>query len=772
MKDLSVGVNWAWRIAAIEAGAAEFQFIETDHIFIGICSLEKVLKLSPDESGLNQQAYKALQSEHAILKNLTDNLGLNMTQLRRKMRQKQGAGNYKHTEKVIHRSDACKGTFNRAYELSCSGDMSTLHLLAAIMESPGEHVLQILGLDDAGLDALKESLETVSKNQEAVESTTPLLDKFGRDLTQAARDGKLGPFIGRRDELLQILQSLARSMKNNPVLVGEPGVGKTAVVEALAVRAVQGKDAQILKGKRIIELNMGALVGGTKYRGEFEERLTKILNEVCSHPEIILFIDEIHTIVGAGAAGDNMDAANLMKPVLARGEIKCIGATTIAEYRMHIEADPALERRFEKIIINEPTRDEAIEILKGIRPKWEHYFNRKITDKALEAAVDLSIRFEKDHYLPDKAVDLVDKAGAQLQVPFLSMSPERVKETIDRCSGEVTEITIAKVLSEKMGLPIEIITGHLEGTQESRLLDLSSFLKKRLIGQDEAIDRISQRLLMAHSGIGKKPGPLSVFLFLGPTGVGKTELAKSLAEFLFGSASNLMRFDMSEYMEEHSVSKLIGSPPGYIGHDEEGQLTGKLRTRPYAVVLLDEVEKAHSRIFDLFLQVFDEGRITDAKGRTVDAKNAIFIMTSNLYQTEQRQKKIGFLEEQEETEKKQVGTELANFFRPEFLNRIDDQIVFRQLGREDVAVILEAIISELFKDIKTRYNVNIRITEEAKDFIIHKGYDPLFGVRDLRRAVEKFIQIPLSNLILSNKLKGQSYWSIACKNDDVVIVPE
>jgi len=355
-------------------------------------------------------------------------------------------------------------------------------------------------------------------------------------------------------------------------------------------------------------------------------------------------------------------------------------------------------------------RDEAIEILKGLRPKWEQHFKKKITDKALEAAVDLSTRFDKDHYLPDKAIDLVDKAGAQLQVPFLSMGLERrVKDAIDRNTGEVTEISIAKVLSEKMGLPLEIITGHLEGTQESRLLELNLFLKKSVIGQDEAVDRISQRLLMAHAGIGRKTGPLAVFLFLGPTGVGKTELAKSIAEFLFGSASSLTRFDMSEYMEEHSISKLIGSPPGYIGHDEEGQLTGKLRTRPYAVVLLDEVEKAHPRIFDLFLQVFDEGRITDAKGRTVDAKNTIFIMTSNLYQANQRQKKIGFLEEQEETEKKQVRIELANFFRPEFLNRIDDQIVFRQLGREDVGVILEGLISELFEDINTRYNVNIRI---------------------------------------------------------------
>ena len=794
MADISPGSNLAWRIAALEVGAAKFQFIETDHIFIGICSLEKVFKLSPEDSGLNQQAYKALQSEYAILKDLTENLTLNMTQLRRKMRQKLGIGDYKHTEKVIHRSDACKRTFNRAYELaSSSEEISCLHLLAAILEKPTNNIIHVLSESNVRSDTfLKHVLACITDKEKhghefvkageikdrTDESDTPYLDRYGRDLTQAAREGKLGPFVGRRNELLQVIQTLARSMKNNPVLVGEAGVGKTAIVEALAVRAAQGKDPQVLTGKKIVELNIGALIGGTKFRGEFEERLTRIIEEVRSNPDMIIFIDEIHNLVGAGRAEGSMDAANIMKPVLARGEIRCIGATTIAEYRKYIETDPALERRFEKVIVNEPSRDEAIEILKGLRPKWEKHFNKKITDKSLETAVDLSIRFDKDHYLPDKAVDLVDKAGARMQIPFLSMCPDkRGKEFKPETNkavhyDEVTEFTIAQVLSDKIGVPLEIIVGHLEGTKESRLLELNSFLKKRVIGQDEAIDRVSQRLLMAHAGIGKKPGPLAVFLFLGPTGVGKTELAKSLTEFLFGSASDLIRLDMSEYMEAHSVSKVIGSPPGYIGHDEEGQLTGKLRTRPYAVVLLDEVEKAHPRIFDLFLQVFDEGRITDAKGRTVDAKNAIFIMTSNLCQAEQSQKKIGFLEEQEETEKKQVRTELANFFRPEFLNRIDDQIVFRQLGREDVEVILEGIISELFEDIKTRYNVNMRITKEAKDFIIYNGYDPRFGVRDLRRTVEKLIQFPLSNLILSNKIISQSSWAVDCKNDDVVIMPE
>jgi len=358
MKALSIGANISWSIAAKEAAAARFQFIEKEHIFVGICSIEKVIALDQKGTGLDHQDFSALQTEHKEFNVLMNKIGLDVTQLRRRIRKVLGKDNYQHTEKVIHRNDACKKMFDRAHELAVSSEnISVFHLLAAILESPGEHILQALGIEEAGLDALKEALETTFKKRDAVESTMPLLEKFGRDLTQAARDGRLGPFVGRRNEILQVLQSLARSMKNNPVLVGEPGVGKTAVVEALAVRGVQGKDTQVLEGKRIIELNMGALVGGTKYRGEFEERLTKILIEVRSHPEIILFIDEMHTLVGAGAAGGSMDAANIMKPALARGEIKCIGATTIAEYRKHIEADPALERRFEKIIINEPERE-------------------------------------------------------------------------------------------------------------------------------------------------------------------------------------------------------------------------------------------------------------------------------------------------------------------------------------------------------------------------------------------------------------------------------
>ncbi|MEW6419518.1 MAG: ATP-dependent Clp protease ATP-binding subunit [Nitrospirota bacterium] len=768
MKDLSVGAYLAWQIAAMEAGAARFQFIEIEHIFIGVCSLEKVLKLSPEESGFNPQEIKALQHEYAIFQDLIDKTGLNMTQLRRRMRKKLGISDYEHTEKVIHRSEECKKMFNRAYELASSEDeISYLHLLAAILEKPGSNISHVLNESGISSDTLlKQVIAIMDKEYKADESKTPYLDRYGRDLTQAAQDGKLGPFVGRRSEILQVLQSLARIMKNNPVLVGKAGVGKTAIVEALAVRAVQGKDPQVLGGKRIIELNIGALLGGTKYRGEFEERLSRIIDEIRSNPNIIIFIDEIHNLVGAGRAEGSMDAANIMKPVLARGELRCIGATTISEYRRYIESDPALERRFEKVIVNEPTRDETIEILKGIRPKWEKHYNKRITDRALEAAVDLSIRFDVDHHLPDKAVDLVDKAGARMQIPFLSMGLNRKGKPVGATDyDEVTEFTIAQVLSDKIGIPIEIISGHIEGTAGSRLLELNSFLKKKIIGQDEAIDRISQRLLMAHAGIGKKRGPLAVFLFLGSTGVGKTEMAKSVAEFLFGNESNLIRLDMSEYMEEHNVAKLIGSPPGYVGHEEEGQLTGKLRTKPYSVVLLDEVEKAHPRVFDLFLQIFDEGRITDSKGRTVDAKNSIFIMTSNIQP--ETIKKLGFLAPEEKETKDVLPKRIKHFFRPEFINRIDEQIVFQPLNEDNVMEILKAILNEIFEDIKERYNVTLLVTEEARKYIAYKGYSPQYGVRELRRTVERLIQIPLSNLILSGELKEHNSWQVVCSDEGI-----
>jgi ATP-dependent Clp protease ATP-binding subunit ClpC len=794
MQNLSVGADMAWRIAAHEAGAANLQFIEKEHILIGICGLEKVLMLSPEESGLKPEGRQALEGEHYALEDLFRGFELDLTQLRHQLRKRLGQGNYKHAEKVIHRSDACKKIFNRAGELPTpTREITCLQLLAAILEEPGKVISQVL--NDAGVkpaDLRERALACIAReqrqHQEPVEvhlgehmlaqGGTHYLNRYGRDLTQEAREGKLGPFIGRRKELLQMIQTLARRTKNNPVLVGEAGVGKTAIVEALALRVAEGKDPHALAGKRIIELNISALVGGTKYRGEFEERLARIIEEVRTHPEVIVFIDELHNVVGAGRAEGSMDAANLMKPALARGDLRCIGATTIGEYRRYVEADPALERRFEKVIVNEPSPDETLEMLKGIRPKWEGHHNVRITDKALEAAVNLSVRFDVDHQLPDKAIDLVDKAGARTRIPMLSMMMDKERDKAEPVEGgnrfeskaKVTEFTIAQVLSEKMGVPLEIIIGHLEGMTQSRLLELEPFLKKRIIGQDEAVKIVCQRLLMSHAGLVKKRGPLAVLLFLGPTGVGKTELARSLTEFLFGSDSQMIRFDMSEFMEEHSVAKLIGSPPGYVGHEEDGQLTGKLRTKPYSVILFDEIEKAHPRVFDLFLQLFDEGRLTDAKGRTADARNSIFIMTSNI-SPDKSFKKIGFGEQDTVESKTDVLYEVKKYFRAEFVNRIDEIVDFQSLDEEDVMEILKPMLDEICQSIQMSHKVMLRIGEDVEEFIARTGYSSQYGARELRRTVERLIQIPLSSLILSGELKKHTQWQVVVSEDRLSFIP-
>ena len=778
-------------MAAGEAAAARHQYVEKEHIVLGVCSLEKALRHGDAE--LEPPVRRALQLELDAVERVFRGFELDSTQLRHQLRKSLRQGNFGHTETVVHRSAACRKVFQRADELAASAkEVSSLHLLAAILEKPGDIIGRVLaeaGVKPGDLRARVlahadgerggelEPVKALAGEHKMDLVGTHFLDRYGRDLTSEARKGNLGPFIGRRKELLQMVQTLGRRTKSNPILVGEAGVGKTAIVEALAVRVADGKDPDVLAGKRIIELNMGALLGGTKYRGEFEERLTHILEEASAHPEVILFIDEIHNVVGAGRADGSMDAANLMKPALARGDLRCIGATTIAEYRRYIESDAALERRFEKIIVNEPSPDEALEILKGLREKWEEHHRVRITQGGLEAAVNLSIRFDGDHQLPDKAIDLVDKAGARTRIPFLSMkqgAPGGAAGLAEGVGGvgtgaQVTEKTIAQVLSEKVGVPLEVIAGHLEGMAQSRLLELQAFLKKRLIGQDEALERVSQRLMMAHAGLTGRRGPLAVFLFLGTTGVGKTELVRLLAEFLFGSESAMIRLDMSEYMEEHSVAKLIGSPPGYVGHEEEGQLTGKLRTKPYSVVLLDEIEKAHPRVFDLFLQVFDEGRLTDSKGRTADARNAIFIMTSNI--AADRQAAIGFeLQDIEETKTK-VLDEVKKRFRSEFINRIDEQIVFRSLSQEDVKRILRTILDEITTKLQQQQAVRLHVTESAMNLLARRGHSPEYGVRELRRTVERLIQVPLSTMILSGRLKEHKHWQADCSGEGLDLVP-
>lgn len=586
---ISAIMQWAWQLAAAEAAAAQADQIEPEHFLAALTKLHQFsareLVAYLDAKGVDLSMHRP---EMELVARVLEEVAIDPDAFRHALRDRLGQGPHEHREgETIHRSERSRKLFARAEALARelkSGQLKCGHLFLAILEerdSTGCRLLEEEGADLKALaDRVRQRLEKepvrdlagAARDEAPQEQRlgTPFLDRYGRDLTDCARRGELGPIIGRRKEILQVIQTLARRSKNNPVLVGEAGVGKTAVAEAVAIRAAAGKDPQVLGGKRIVELSINALVAGTKYRGEFEERLARVLAECRSHPEVILFVDELHTVIGAGRGEGSMDAANILKPALARGELRCIGATTIAEYRRYIESDPALERRFEKVLVAEPSREEALEILKGLRPKWEEHHRVTITQRALEAAVDLSIRFDCDHQLPDKAIDLVDKAGARTQVPMLSMRVDDSRSGTAMAAepgraagvyGAVTEVVIAQVLCEKIGVPLEVITGHLEGMSHLRLLEMEAALKKRVIGQDEAVQRVCQRLLMAQAGLARRRGPLGVFLFLGPTGVGKTELARSLAAFLFGSEDDMIRLDMSEYMEEHSVAKLIGSPP-------------------------------------------------------------------------------------------------------------------------------------------------------------------------------------------------------------------
>ncbi len=613
---------------------------------------------------------------------------------------------------------------------------------------------------------------------------TPTLDKLGRDLVQMAREGKIDPIVGRKDEIRRMLQTLTKKAKNNPIIIGEAGVGKTAVVYGLAQRIADGKVPEAIKSKRIVELGMASIVAGTKHRGEFEERMQKIIKEVQSDPDIIIFIDEIHTIMGAGDSRGVMDAGNILKPYLARGEITIIGATTIDEYRRFIEKDPALERRFQPILVNEPTEEETIEILNGLKERYEKHHGVKFTPEAIRQAVKFAVRYIPDRNLPDKAIDLMDEAAARSQMSFASYSGDD-EEKIEKITKEVTEEDIAEVVSLWTGIPV----AKLSQEESERLLHLEDYLRQRVVGQEEAVKRVAETIRVIRTGLASPNRPGGVFLFLGPTGVGKTELAKSLAEFLFGSEKDMIRLDMSEYMEKHSISRMIGSPPGYVGHEEEGQLTKAVRTKPYSVVLLDEIEKAHPDVFDLFLQVFDDGRMTDGKGRTVNFTNTIIIMTSNigtssrldeLSSTEVLQAVKEYIEETGSIdamgfrkimeqfvgedastgEKKVIDTTdpkvrqkmlkaLRKHFRPEFLNRIDEIIIFNPLSEEALWEIAKMNVKKLQDQLYAQREIHLDVREEAIRFLMEKGYDPSYGARPMKRAIQNFLAKPLAEAMLS-----------------------
>ena len=652
---------------------------------------------------------------------------------------------------------------------------------------------------------------------EGTPATSLVLDQFGRNLTQAAREAKLDPVIGRDNEIERVMQILSRRTKNNPVLIGEPGVGKTAVVEGLAQAIVRGDVPETLKDKQLYSLDLGALVAGSRYRGDFEERLKKVLKEIKTRGDIIIFIDEIHTLVGAGAAEGAIDAASILKPMLARGELQTIGATTLDEYRKHLEKDAALERRFQPIQVKEPSVAHTIEILRGLRDRYETHHRVSITDGALSAAANMADRYISDRFLPDKAIDLIDEAGSRLRIKRMTVPPE-IREYDDRIakirhdkesaidgqdfekaaalrddeknlineraekekawkSGDLDQVTevdeelIAQVLSASTGIPVFKLTEE----ETARLLRMEEELHKRVIGQEQAIKALSQAIRRTRAGLKDPRRPGGSFIFAGPSGVGKTELSRTLAQFLFGDADALIQLDMSEYSERHTASRLFGAPPGYVGYDEGGQLTEKVRRRPFSVVLFDEIEKAHPDIFNSLLQVLEDGRLTDAQGRTVDFKNTIIIMTTNLGTRDiSKSLGLGFANSDDdltnyERMKGKVGEELKNHFRPEFLNRIDDVIVFHQLTQDQIIQIVDLMIASLDERLRAK-DMGIELTQAAKDLLAKKGYDPLLGARPLRRTIQRDIEDPISERILFGELSDGEIILVDAKDDEFTFV--
>lgn len=717
--------------------------------------------------------------------------------------------------------------------------IGTEHILLGIIydtESIACEILISLGADldiihDAILDLLNEdTLNDMPKlnvfnenkapkkdnntkdNKQKNNSATPLLDKYGRDLNILAQEEKIDPVIGRNREIERVIQILSRRTKNNPILIGEPGVGKTAVTEGLAQRLINGNIPKVLASKRIISLNMASLVAGTKYRGDFEDRLKKIIDEIIENKNIILFIDEMHTLIGAGAAEGSMDAANILKPALSRGEIQVIGATTLKEYKKYIEKDSALERRFQTIMVNEPSAKDAISILKGIRNKYEKFHCAKITDEAIKAAVKISQRYITDRFLPDKAIDLMDEASAKVRLKTVNIPTnisqleqkiqdlKKAKEkAIDNQDYElaatirdqeiqikeelataktawekqnnaqiaVTEEDIADVATLWTGIPVK----RLVAKEADRLLHIEDIIHKRVVGQNEGVNAVAKAIRRARAGLKDPKRPIGSFLFLGPTGVGKTELARSLAEAIFGDESAMIRFDMSEYMEKHTVSRMLGAPPGYIGYDEGGLLTNAVRRKPYAVILLDEIEKAHPDIFNILLQVLDDGRLTDSQGRTVDFKNTVIIMTSNAGAFKlqpQKTNTMGFTVNEDkqikQNAKKIVMDEVKRQFKPEFLNRIDEIIIFEPLTDKELTQIVTLLLNDVQKRL-AEMDIELIIKDEVKSYLLKHGTDTIYGARPLKRAVQRYLQDPLAEQLLQKNIKSMQKIIVDCVED-------
>lgn len=783
-------------LAQEEAQRLNHNYIGTEHLLLGL-----------------------VREENGVAVRVLRDLGVDPRQIRERVERTVGRG-----QRAMYGKLSLTPRTKRVIELAVDEArrlghhyIGTEHLLLGLVragEGVAVDVLKGLGI---GLDKVRSqtarvmmesSSQTSTSSAKESNKSTPLVDQLGTDLTALAREGKLDPVVGRQVEIERVIQILSRRTKNNPALIGEPGVGKTAIVEGLAQRIVNNEAPDILLGKRVVMLDVGSLVAGTMYRGQFEERLKRVIDEI-KESGAILFIDELHMLVGAGSAGSSVDAANILKPALARGELQCIGATTLDEYRKHIEGDAALERRFQSVMVEEPSIDETIEILKGIRSRYEAHHNLEITDEAIHAAAHLAARYVPDRFMPDKAIDLIDEAGARVRlykVPFASdLEKIRHRENLEMTEDDlfteeeddddevevryedmefnlepppdkpkVMEEDIAEVVAMWTSIPVR----QLATEEKERLLHMEDALHKRVVGQNEAIDAISKAVRRARAGLKDPRRPIGTFIFLGPTGVGKTELAKALAEFMFGSEDALIKLDMSEFMERHNVARLVGSPPGYVGFEEGGQLTEAVRRRPYCVILFDEIEKAHPETFNTLLQIMEDGNLSDAKGKKVDFRNAIMILTSNVgADLIKRETSLGFGvkrdEEQTEEEayqkmRKKVVEEMERMFRPEFRNRLDGYIIFRALSKKEIVQIVELLIDRV-KDRLLEQNITLQVTDKAKELISEEGYDPDFGARPLRRVIQYRIEDALSERLLASECNPGDTVQADVEDDKIVL---
>ena len=798
-----------------KAAAIDFElgYIGTEHLLLGLLS---------ETEGTAGRVLEEFQVDGKKLVELIDKLVTpaeagNVTEIEMK------PAYSPRTEKVLESAVA------EAQNSGCE-KAGTEHLLLAMLRETdcvGTRLLYTMGVNIQKLyaavlgamgydnESIQEEFQAAKAMQNPGGSPTPALDQYSRDLTQMAAEGKLDPVVGREKEISRLIQILSRRTKNNPCLVGEPGVGKTAIAEGLAQRILAGSVPETIKDKRLVVLDLSGMVAGSKYRGEFEERIRKVVDEVRENQGILLFIDELHTIIGAGGAEGALDASNILKPSLSRGELQIIGATTLEEYRKYIEKDAALERRFQPVTVEEPSEEEAYEILKGLRPYYERHHKVEILDEALEAAVKMSVRYINDRFLPDKAIDLIDEAASKVQLSgyqasseiedlsreiqeilqekeraiktgYLSLAKEcqekqkeaearleqlQVKEEKknQRKSGKVDEKAVASIVSDWTKIPVQRLT---EG-ETRRLAQLEKELHKRVIGQEEAVRAVSQAVKRGRVGLKDPNRPIGSFLFLGPTGVGKTELSKALAQAVFGSEQAMIRVDMSEYMEKHSVSKLIGSPPGYVGYDEGGQLSEKVRRNPYSVILFDEIEKAHPDVFNILLQVLDDGHITDAHGRKVDFKQTIIIMTSNAgAQAIVEPKQLGFISQKDEKKdyekmKSGVMEEVRRLFKPEFLNRIDEIMVFHTLNKEEIRKIVLLLLKSLEKRCEEQMDIHLNVTNSAVDYIAEAGFDAKYGARPLRRAIQSKIEDRLANELLEGKIKRGDIVQVQYRNKEI-----